>query len=86
MGHQALTGGRTEDWFADNQRELTVACLRTLPSARQLAETSHTWIEWSALQLLQNTPLHPIAEWGRLRFETDMPAEQRVADLENTLR
>jgi class 3 adenylate cyclase/DNA-binding winged helix-turn-helix (wHTH) protein/predicted ATPase len=51
----------------------------------KLAETSHTWAEWSALQLLQNTPLHPIAEWGRLRFQPDSPAEQRLADLENTL-
>jgi class 3 adenylate cyclase/tetratricopeptide (TPR) repeat protein len=51
-----------------------------------LAGTSHTWVEWSGLQLLQNTPLHPIAEWGRIRFEPDSPAEQRLADLENTLR
>ena len=51
----------------------------------KLAEISHTWVEWSALQLLQNTPLHPIAEWGRIRFEPDSPAEQRLADLENTL-
>jgi predicted ATPase len=36
---------------------------------------------------LQNTPLHPIAEWGRQRFGADdAPAEQRLADLENTLR
>src|SRR6516164_7020778 len=34
----------------------------------QLAETPYTWVEWSSSQLLQNTPLHPIAEWGRLRF------------------
>ena len=34
----------------------------------KLAETPHTWVEWAASQLLQNTPLHPIAEWGRLRF------------------
>ena len=52
----------------------------------QLAETPHTWVEWSASQLLQNTPLHPIAEWGRLRFGADAPAEQRLADLEGTLR
>ncbi|HZZ24332.1 MAG TPA: AAA family ATPase, partial [Roseiarcus sp.] len=52
----------------------------------KLAETSHTWVEWAASQLLQNTPLHPIAEWGRLRFGVDAPAEQRLADLENTLR
>ena len=52
----------------------------------RLAETPHTWIEWSASQLLQNTPLHPIAEWGRQRFGVDAPAEQRLADLEDTLR
>jgi class 3 adenylate cyclase/predicted ATPase len=52
----------------------------------RLAETPHTWTEWSASQLLQNTPLHPIAEWGRQRFGMDAPAEQRLADLENTLR
>jgi len=52
----------------------------------KLTETPHTWSEWSASQLLQNTPLHPIAEWGRQRFGMDAPAEQRLADLENTLR
>jgi class 3 adenylate cyclase/predicted ATPase len=52
----------------------------------RLAETPHTWVEWSASQLLQNTPLHPIAEWGRLRFGSDAAAEQRFADLESTLR
>jgi predicted ATPase len=49
----------------------------------QLAETPHTWSEWSASQLLQNIP---IAEWGRQRFGVDAPDEQRLADLENTLR
>ena len=52
----------------------------------QLAGTPHTCVEWSASQLLQNTPLHPIAEWGRQRFGVDAPAEQRLADLEDTLR
>jgi predicted ATPase len=52
----------------------------------RLAETPHTWVEWSASQLLQNTPLHPIAEWGRLRFGGDAPEDQRRADLEGTLR
>jgi class 3 adenylate cyclase/predicted ATPase len=53
----------------------------------RLAETPHTWSEWSASQLLQNTPLHPIAEWGRLRFGgSDVPAEQRFAQLESALR
>ena len=51
----------------------------------RLGETPHTWVEWSSSQLLQNTPLHPIAEWGRHRFGADLPAEQRLADLENTL-
>jgi class 3 adenylate cyclase/predicted ATPase len=52
----------------------------------RLGETPHTFGEWSSSQLLQNTPLHPIAEWGRQRFGTDAPAEQRLADLENTLQ
>src|SRR5215472_14937202 len=52
----------------------------------RLAETPHTWTEWRATQLLQNTPLHPITEWGRLRFGAEAPAEQRLADLERTLR
>ena len=53
----------------------------------KLAETPHTWVEWAASQLLQNTPLHPIAEWGRLRFGgADATDEGRLADLENTLR
>ena len=51
----------------------------------KLGETPHTLVEWSSSQLLQNTPLHPIAEWGRQRFGADAPADQRLADLENTL-
>jgi predicted ATPase len=52
----------------------------------RLGEAPHTFVEWSSSQLLQNTPLHPIAEWGRLRFGgPKVPAEQRLADLENTL-
>jgi class 3 adenylate cyclase/predicted ATPase len=51
-----------------------------------LGETPHTFVEWSSSQLLQNTPLHPIAEWGRQRFSADEPAARRLADLENTLR
>ena len=53
----------------------------------KLAETPHTWIEWGASQLLQNTPLHPLAEWGRLRYGgADASDEQKLAELENTLR
>jgi predicted ATPase len=52
----------------------------------RLLGTPHTWAEFSCSQLLQNTPLHPIADWGRQRFgSADVPAEKRLADLENTL-
>jgi class 3 adenylate cyclase len=52
----------------------------------RLRDTPHTWVEWSCSQLLQNTPLHPIAEWGRQRFgSTDVPAERRLAELESSL-
>jgi class 3 adenylate cyclase/predicted ATPase len=52
----------------------------------RLREVPHTWTEWSCSQLLQNTPLHPLAEWGRQRFgSVDVPAERRLADLKNTL-
>ena len=39
----------------------------------RLAETPHTWVEWSASQLLQNTPLHPIAEWVGCGFAQIRP-------------
>jgi hypothetical protein len=46
----------------------------------RLRETPHTWVEWSCSQLLQNTPLHPITEWGRIRFGApDVSAELRLA-------
>jgi len=52
----------------------------------RLGATPHTWIEWGCSQLSQNTPLHPIAEWGRQRFGgADMPAERRLAELESSL-
>jgi class 3 adenylate cyclase/tetratricopeptide (TPR) repeat protein len=52
----------------------------------RLCDTPHTWVEWSGSQLLQNTPLHPITEWGRQRFGgADVPAVRRLADLENSL-
>jgi class 3 adenylate cyclase/predicted ATPase len=52
----------------------------------RLRDTPHTWVEWSCSQLLQNTPLHPIGEWGRQRFgSADVPAERRLADLESSL-
>ena len=52
----------------------------------RLSEVPHTWVEWSCSQLLQNTPQHPVAEWGRLRFGgADVAAERRLAELENAL-
>src|SRR6516165_758415 len=52
----------------------------------RLRETPHTWVEWSCSQLLQNTPLHPIAESVRMRFGgADVPAEQRLTELETSL-
>jgi class 3 adenylate cyclase/predicted ATPase len=47
----------------------------------RLGETPHTWVEWASSQLLQNTPLHPLAEWGRQRFVGDA----RLAELEAAL-
>ena len=52
----------------------------------RLLDTSHTWLEWSCSRLLQNTPVHPIAEWGRRRFGgAGVSADRRFADLESTL-
>src|ERR1700735_4391990 len=52
----------------------------------QLGETPHTWVEWSSSQLLQNTSLHPVAEWGRLRFGgAHVPNERRLAEIEASL-
>jgi predicted ATPase len=52
----------------------------------RLRDAPNTWLEWSCSQLLQNRPLHPIAEWGRQRFSgTDVSAERRFAELHGTL-
>ena len=51
----------------------------------RLAETPHSWVEWTASQLLQNTALYPLTEWGRQRFGADLAAEQRLAELESSL-
>jgi predicted ATPase len=52
----------------------------------RLGETPHTWVEWNSSQLLQNTPLHPVAEWDRARFGgQEVGAERRLADPETTL-
>jgi class 3 adenylate cyclase/predicted ATPase len=52
----------------------------------RLGETPHTWAEFSSSQLLPNTPLHPIAEWGRVRFGgPEVAPERRLAELESVL-
>jgi predicted ATPase len=52
----------------------------------RLGESPHSWIEWGSSQLLQNTPLHPVAEWGRVRFGgSEVKPEQRLAELESVL-
>ena len=52
----------------------------------QLAERPHSWIEWSSSQLLQNTPLHPVLGWGRVRFGgPEVAPERRLAELESLL-
>jgi class 3 adenylate cyclase/predicted ATPase len=52
----------------------------------RLRDAPHTWVEWSCSQLLQNTPLHPIAEWGRQRFGgPDVSADVQLTDLESSL-
>jgi class 3 adenylate cyclase/predicted ATPase len=52
----------------------------------RLGETPHSWIEWSSSQLLQNTPLHPVLGWGRIRFGgPEVAQERRLAELELVL-
>ncbi len=51
----------------------------------RLGEAPHTWIDWNASQLLQNTPLHPVADWGRLRFDIAKTPTERLAELEALL-
>jgi class 3 adenylate cyclase/tetratricopeptide (TPR) repeat protein len=52
----------------------------------RLAETPHSWVEWTSSQLLQNTALHPLAEWGKQRFGgAEVAPERRFADLESSL-
>ena len=52
----------------------------------RLAETPHSWIEWASSQLLQNTALHPLVEWGKQRFGgAEVAPESRLADLESSL-
>jgi class 3 adenylate cyclase len=52
----------------------------------RLAGEPHSWVEWASSQLLQNTALHPLAEWGKQRFGAiDVAPERRHADLESSL-
>jgi class 3 adenylate cyclase/tetratricopeptide (TPR) repeat protein len=51
-----------------------------------LGDTPHTWTEWRASQILQNTPLHPVVEWARLRFGgEEVPTDMRVEELKSAL-
>jgi predicted ATPase len=68
--------------FRLNARLLGGLCAQVF----ELSSVVQFWAEWSCSQLLQNTPLHPVTEWGRQRFGgADIAAEQRLADLESTL-
>ena len=51
----------------------------------RLSVTPHTWIDWNCSQLLQNTPLHPVTEWGRQRFDAAEAPAERLAELEKAL-
>jgi class 3 adenylate cyclase len=52
----------------------------------QLVDRRHSWVEWSASQLLQNTPLHPVLGWGCVRFGgPEVAPERRLAELESLL-
>ena len=79
QGRRAVGADRRRAWARQVSPDRGISC----PAYARLP---HTWVEWSCSQLLQNTPLHPIAEWGRQRFGgADVPTEQRLADLENSL-
>ena len=52
----------------------------------RLADTPHSWVEWASSQLLQNTALHPLVEWGKQRFGgAEVTPESRLADLKSSL-
>src|SRR5262249_36336995 len=52
----------------------------------RIRDNRHTWVEWSCSQLLQNTPLHPIADSVGARLGgSDLSAERRLVELENSL-
>jgi class 3 adenylate cyclase/predicted ATPase len=52
----------------------------------RLSVTPHTWGDWNASQRLQNTPLHPVTEWGRQRFDSAEAPAERLAELEKALK
>ena len=74
--------GRRGSVRADRRRDQGLGKSRLVEEFRgRLAETPHSWVEWTASQLLQNTALNPLTEWGRQRFGADAAAERRLAGL-----
>lgn len=45
-----------------------------------LAEMPHSWIDFTCIQLLQNTPLHPFVSFVKQRLEQMEPARERRLD------
>jgi tetratricopeptide (TPR) repeat protein len=87
LGRRWERAARGEGQFVQIVGEPGIGKSRLVEEFRaRLGGTPHTFVEWSSSQLLQYTPLHPIAEWGRQRFGADEPADRRLADLESTLR
>src|ERR1700722_12267808 len=87
LGRRWERAARGEGQFVQIVGEPGIGKSRLVEEFRAtLGETPHTFVELSSSQHLQNTPLHPIAEWDRQRFGADEPAARRLADLENTLR
>ena len=85
---------RRWDRGAARQRPIGDHCRRT--GLRQVAfdrrnscpadRYPHTWLEWSCSELLRNTALHPIEEWGRLSlWRRHLASESRLSELESTL-
>ena len=77
LGRRWERAARGEGQFVQIVGEPGIGKSRLVEEFRaRLGGTPHTFVEWSSSQLLQYTPLHPIAEWGRQRFGADEPADR----------